>query len=110
MTGADKPEFDDSKWSDVSLPHTFNDVDTFREKEKLPKGEKEIRQWSGVVWYRKHFTLDAAWEGRKVFLELEGIRNSGTFYVNGKMIGTTPTRSAPAASISPPPSNSAQTT
>lgn len=29
-TGAEKPEFDDSKWSRISLPHTWNDTDTYR--------------------------------------------------------------------------------
>jgi beta-galactosidase len=87
LAKTDKPEaaaFDDAKWADVTLPHTFNDVDTFYDKEKRSDMK---RQWSGVVWYRKHFTLDANWEGRKVFLEFEGIRNTGVFYVNGKLIG-----------------------
>ena len=29
VAGASAPAFDDSQWTDVSLPHTFNDVDTW---------------------------------------------------------------------------------
>jgi beta-galactosidase len=46
-----------------------------------------VRPYSGLSWYRKHFTLDASYAGRKVFLEFQGIRDMGTFYVNGKALG-----------------------
>ena len=29
-TGAERPEFDDSTWTAVSTPHTWNDVDSYR--------------------------------------------------------------------------------
>ncbi len=80
----ENPTLDDTKWTDVSLPHTFNDIDTFIEKARVQNPE---RQFEGKVWYRKHFTLDPAWSDRKIFLEFQGIRNSGIFYVNGKLIG-----------------------
>ena len=32
---------------------------------------------TGIAWYRKHFTLPAAAQGRKVFLEFEGARQAG---------------------------------
>ena len=31
VAGAEKVEFDDKSWADVSLPHTYNDVDSFNE-------------------------------------------------------------------------------
>jgi beta-galactosidase len=89
--GAEHAVFDDSSWSDVSLPHTFNDVDSFRNwrSHNARNGPDDDREkfFEGKVWYRKHFTLDAAWSGRKVFLEFEGVRNTGKFYVNGKLVG-----------------------
>src|SRR3954454_20923278 len=52
--------FDDSKWSVISCPHTFNDIDTF---DDFSPGNHigELNQWTGRVWYRKHFTPDASW-------------------------------------------------
>ena len=82
--GSEAPDVDDKSWTDVSLPHTFNDVDTFREKDKTPN---EQRKFEGKVWYRKHFTLDASWSDRNIYLEFQGIRNTGIFYVNGKKVG-----------------------
>jgi beta-galactosidase len=96
---ANKPEFDDHAWSDVSLPHTFNDTDTFRRwisTDRTEKGgEPREKFFEGKVWYRKHFTLDPAWAGRKVFLEFQGVRNTGVFYVNGVLVGTHQDQIAP---------------
>src|SRR5207248_2877806 len=40
-----------------------------------------------IAWYRKHFKLPASAKNQKVFLEFEGIRQAGDFYLNGKHIG-----------------------
>jgi len=37
-----------------------------------------------VAWYRKRFRLSPDSTGKKVFLEFEGIRQGGAFYLNGK--------------------------
>jgi beta-galactosidase len=77
--GAEAPSFDDSAWKEVTLPRAWNEDDAFR---------KDIKDLStGVAWYRKRFRLPAGAAGRKVFLEFEGIRQAGEFYLNGKHIG-----------------------
>ncbi len=77
--GAKEAKFDDSTWKTVTTPHAWNEDDAFR---------KDIKDLStGVAWYRKHFTLPENSAGRKVFLEFEGIRHGGEFYLNGKFIG-----------------------
>ena len=77
--GANNPGFDDSGWKGVTLPHAWNEDDAF---------QKDIHDLStGVAWYRKHFSLPAGSENKKIFLEFEGIRQAGDFYLNGKLIG-----------------------
>ncbi|HEX8148251.1 MAG TPA: DUF4982 domain-containing protein [Pyrinomonadaceae bacterium] len=77
--GAEAPGFDDSSWKDVTLPRAWNEDDAFR---------KDIKDLStGVAWYRKRFRLPAGAVGRKVFLEFEGIRHGGEFYLNGRHVG-----------------------
>ena len=77
--GAQEMGFDDSAWKDVTLPRAWNEDDAFR---------KDIKDLStGIAWYRKHFKLPAAIDERKVFIEFEGIRHGGEFYLNGKLIG-----------------------
>ena len=85
VDGADKPDFDDSSWSNVSLPHTWNDVDTFRAI--ITHGGDVGGEYMGIGWYRKHFILPASANGQKVFLEFDGLRQAGHFFLNGQPVG-----------------------
>ncbi len=70
---------DDARWKSVTLPYAWNEDEAFRKSiADLP---------TGVAWYRKHFRLPADSAGKKIFLEFEGIRQGGEFYLNGKFIG-----------------------
>ena len=85
VQGADAPGFDDSSWTTVSTPHTYNDVDTFNRLIRHSSGQQG--EYMGPAWYRKHFKLPASAAGKKVFLEFEGIKQAGFFWVNGKSVG-----------------------
>lgn len=77
--GAENISFDDKNWKNITTPHAWNEDDAFR---------KDIADLStGIAWYRKHFRLPANSTDKKVFLEFEGIRMAGEFYLNGKFIG-----------------------
>ena len=77
--GADTPSFDDSSWKNITTPYAWNEDDAFR---------KDIADLStGIAWYRKHFKVPANSLNKKIFLEFEGIRMAGEFYLNGKFIG-----------------------
>jgi beta-galactosidase len=83
--GAEVTAFDDSQWATVSLPHTFNDVDSFRQL--ISHGGGDRGTYKGLSWYRKHFRLPADLSGHKIFLEFEGMRQAGDIFLNGKQIG-----------------------
>ena len=85
VPGAEAPGFDDSAWTTVSLPHSFNDVDSFRKIISHSGGD--LGTFKGLVWYRKHFKLPAKLAGHKVFLEFEGMRQAGNIFLNGKAVG-----------------------
>ena len=85
--GASAEAFDDSGWSLVSAPHTFNDVDTF-DNSSTPGHRGEQIQWGGRTWYRKTFNAPASWRGRKVFIEFEAVRQIAEVYLNGRRLGT----------------------
>ena len=88
--GASDPAFDDRAWATVSLPHTFNDVDTFDDW-STPGHIGEMNQWSGRTWYRKTFTLPESFKGKKIFIEFEAVRQVAEVYVNGKLLGAAKT-------------------
>ncbi len=71
-------KLNDTKWQKVTLPHAFNEDEAFR---------LEIHDLTDtVMWYRKHFRVPAE-KNSRIFIEFEGIRQGGDFYVNGKHIG-----------------------
>jgi len=85
VSGAEAPGFDDSSWTTVSTPHTFNDVDSFRQIISHSGGDRGT--YKGLSWYRKHFKLPARYAGDMIFLEFEGMRQAGDIFLNGKQIG-----------------------
>jgi beta-galactosidase len=79
--------FGDFQWQTVSVPHTYNDVDTF-DNWSLPGHRGEQEQWSGRTWYRKTFRVPTEWRGRRVFIEFEAVRQVAEVYLNGTLLGT----------------------
>lgn len=78
-TDAAKPDFDDSQWKPVTLPHAWNENDAFFRDINM--------HTTGIAWYRKTFALPPGSEGKKVFLEFEGVRQAAEFFVNGQSVG-----------------------
>ena len=73
------PALNDKAWKSVDLPRAFNEDEAF----KVAIDELT----DTIVWYRKHFRLPKSAKGQKVFIEFEGIRFGGEFWLNGKPIG-----------------------
>jgi beta-galactosidase len=84
VAGAQAPGFNDSGWIAVSVPHTYNDVDSF-DNWITSSGESAVAMQ--ITWYRKRFTMPAAAQGQKVLLAFEGVRQAATVYVNGALVG-----------------------
>lgn len=79
MVGAEQKEFDDSRWTLVSLPHS---IDT------LPTEASGCINYQGVCWYRKHFSSSDSFAGKKLFLYFEAIMGEARVWVNGKLCAT----------------------
>ena len=85
VLGAEAPRFDDSAWTTISTPHSFNDIDSFRQIISHSGGDRGT--YKGLAWYRKHFKLPNRFGGRKICLEFEGMRQAGDIFLNGKAVG-----------------------
>ena len=77
VEGAETKEFNDKDWTVVSLPDGI---------EYLPTEASGCINYQGKVWYRKHFTPDAALKGKKLFLHFEAIMGKSKVFVNGKLL------------------------
>ena len=75
---AAKPDYDDQRWQQVTLPYAFNGDEAFR---------KDIVDLTDtIVWYRKSFCMENL-SNKKVFIEFEGVRQGADFYLNGQNLG-----------------------
>lgn len=81
---AASPEFDDSGFEAVALPH----ANTLLAEHKDPGFAEQIESYRFVSWYRRHFSLDKKYSGKRVFLEFEGVATVAEVYVNGKQVCT----------------------
>jgi beta-galactosidase len=79
VPGAQAGRFDDSAWTTLHLPHTWNNLDG-------QDGAKDY--YCGVSWYRTHCTVDRRFAGRRFFLKFEGAFSVTDVYVNGAPVGT----------------------
>ena len=75
--GAESTSFDDSRWQVVCAPHTAR---------LEPAAASGGRNYQGVVWYRKHFTVPADMQGKDVTVHFEAIMGKQDIFVNGKKV------------------------
>ena len=73
--GAEATAFDDSRWEVVCAPHTAR---------LEPSEASGGRNYQGIIWYRKHFTMPAAMQGKDVTLYFAAIMGKQDIYVNGR--------------------------
>ena len=86
--GAQKPEFSDSNWKNVDLPHDWSIEGPFDEKE--PAGAPGGYLPTGVGWYRKHFRLPDSHKDRKLTVEFDGVYQNSVVWINGQYLGKRP--------------------
>ncbi len=83
------PEFDDSSWSCVDLPHDWQ-IEQPRSQGR-PDAERQgffPREQMGV--YRLHFQAREEWRGKCVYILFDGVQHFSTIYLNGQRVGGRP--------------------
>jgi beta-galactosidase len=78
VPGAQTNGFDDSVWSVVNLPHTWNNLDG------QDGGNNYYR---GIGWYRVHCAVDGSYTNRHFFLKFDGAFLVTDVYLNGNYLG-----------------------
>lgn len=75
--GAEATTFDDSKWQVVCAPHSVR---------LEPSEGSGGRNYQGVAWYRKHFTVPADMQDKNITVHFEAIMGKQDIFVNGKKV------------------------
>jgi beta-galactosidase len=90
--GAEKPGFDDSGWTGVTLPHDWSIAGPM--KADAPSRGAGAFAPTGIGWYRKTFTVPAAdaspIAARRTFIVFDGVMANSDVYLNGELLGHRP--------------------
>jgi beta-galactosidase len=92
--GAEAPEFDDSNWRRLDLPHDWSIEDL--PGTVSPFSPDAISQVSGgfttggTGWYRKTFNVPDSERGRRVVIQFDGAYMNAEVWLNGQSLGTHP--------------------
>jgi beta-galactosidase len=91
---AERPEFDDTAWRTLDLPHDWSIEDL--PGTKSPFDRDAISQVStgfttgGTGWYRKPFTLPDTDKGRRIVIQFDGVYMNAEIWLNGQSLGEHP--------------------
>lgn len=86
--GIEKPDFADSGWRRLNVPHDWSIEGPFDAKN--PTGGAGGFLPSGIGWYRKHFTVPSNQSGKRVFVEFDGVMANSEVWINGAKVGGRP--------------------
>jgi len=82
LSGIESNAFDDSSWTAIELPHTWN---------RLGNGGTERSSLSntvqGVGWYRLRFRTPPSLANKRYFLQFDGVGTVADVWVNGHYLG-----------------------
>ena len=78
VAGASATTFDDSRWTAIAVPHTWNNLDG---------QDGGSNYYRGVGSYRRHYMPPADAAGKKIYLQFDGANIVADVYVNGTLLG-----------------------
>ena len=86
--GAERPEFNDSKWRLLDVPHDYSIEHPFDSAYKT--GASGGYTYSGIGWYRKHFKTESNFAGKKLWILFDGVYRNSEVWINGYYLGMRP--------------------
>ncbi|MFJ6739555.1 glycoside hydrolase family 2 TIM barrel-domain containing protein [Streptomyces sp. NPDC091279] len=82
------PGYDDSAWREVAVPHDWSIEQTPTTEHGTTSGTGFLP--GGLGWYRLAFTLPAAFAGRRISVEFDGVYMDSYVHCNGHEVGHHP--------------------
>ena len=88
MDNGAQESLDDTNWRTLNLPHDWAVEGDFSPKN--PSGTGGGALPGGVGWYRKTFVADESYQGKKVYIDFDGVYMNSQVYINGTLLGKRP--------------------
>lgn len=88
IPNAQEPDFDDSEWRLLDVPHDYSIEHGFDKNNKSGGGGGFV--FGGIGWYRKQFVVDETSENKKTFILFNGIYRNSEVWINNHYLGIRP--------------------
>jgi beta-galactosidase len=85
-----RPDYDDSNWERVDLPHDWAIGGPFDVPGKKVSGGMGRLPSPGVGWYRRKLDIPIEDAGKSIVLEVEGAMSYAVVWLNGNLVGGWP--------------------
>ena len=85
---AAEPDFDDSDWETVRIPHDWSILGPYDENN--PSGGRGGWLPTGIGWYRKNIQIDQIDPDKQYLIVFDGVFMNSQVWVNGKKVGGRP--------------------
>ena len=79
---AEAPDYDDSDWEYVEVPHDWSIYQEFENTNGVRPAQGSLP--GGVGWYRKSFTLTDDFKDKTISIQFDGVQMISQVWVNGK--------------------------
>ena len=99
LSGAESPNFNDSNWRIINVPHDWSiedlpgqngeDIIGPFDKSAIDKGSSAYLT-GGIGWYRKNFIINEEDEDKIAYLQFDGVYMRSDVWLNGKHLGFHP--------------------
>ncbi len=85
--GLHLPSANDNDWRTIDLPHDWAIEGPFSDTLENNTG---LLPWKGIGWYRKHFTVNKADDGKRIYIDFDGAMAYSEVWLNGIYVGGWP--------------------
>ena len=82
------PEFDDSGWRLLNVPHDWSIEGEFSADNLASPGGGALP--GGIGWYRKKFQVPETDKGKLIFIDFDGVYQKSEVWINGHYLGMRP--------------------
>jgi beta-galactosidase len=82
------PDFNDSGWRKLNLPHDWSIEGEFNKDNPASPGGGALP--GGTGWYRKSFNLPTTDKGKQIFIDFDGVYQNSDVWINGQHLGFRP--------------------
>ena len=84
-----QPGYNDSDWRALDLPHDWSIEGAYEQTANGTDWQSGFLP-VGIGWYRKTFSYDPDWNGKKVRIQFDGVYLNSEVWINGHSLGKRP--------------------